>query len=288
MIRHRQHKSLNPSQVKARLKTFFKEDNIARDITTTVTQIKNQDAQAVISAKEKMVFAGREIIIQAFNNCRILRIENDGEYILKGQSIAVIQGPIQTILNKERVVLNLLQRLSGIASKTKKLIKIMAPHNIQLLDTRKTTPGLRMFEKFAVYVGGGTNHRNSLSDAIMIKDNHQIGKLDVLLITKTAKKTHPNKDIQLEVDNREQLDIALKSSADSILLDNFKPTKLEEIVHYVRSHKNGKNFYIELSGGITEHTLAQYCIEGVNGISMGSLTHNVQSMDISLDIQEIK
>ena len=235
-----------------------------------------------------MVFAGREIITQAFNNCRILRIENDGEHILQGQSIAVIHGPIRTILNKERVVLNLLQRLSGIASKTKRLIKIMAPHNIQLLDTRKTTPGLRMFEKFAVYVGGGTNHRNSLSDAIMIKDNHRIGKLDVLLTTKTAKKNYPNKDLQLEVDNREQLDVALKSSADSILLDNFKSDKLEGLVNYIRSHKNGSFLYIELSGGITEQTLAQYCIEGINGISMGSLTHNVKSVDISLDIQEIK
>ena len=288
MIRHTQHKALNPPKVKARLEEFFKEDNVSKDITTTITQIKNQDVQAVIYAKEKMVFAGREIITQAFNNCRILRIENDGEHILKGQSIAVIQGPIRTILTKERVVLNLLQRLSGIASKTNNLIKITAPHNIQLLDTRKTTPGLRMFEKFAVYIGGGTNHRSSLSDAIMIKDNHLTGNLDLLLATQAAHKKHPNKDIQLEVDNREQLDIALESSATSILLDNFQPDKLGEIVNYIRSHKNGSFLYIELSGGITEQTLAQYCIEGINGISMGSLTHNVKSTDISLDIQEIK
>ena len=288
MIRHTQYKSLNPPQVKAMLEEFFKEDNVSKDITTTITQIKNQDVQAVIYAKEKMVFAGREIITQAFNNCRILRIENDGEHILKGQSIAVIQGPIRTILTKERVVLNLLQRLSGIASKTNNLIKITAPHNIQLLDTRKTTPGLRMFEKFAVYIGGGTNHRSSLSDAIMIKDNHLTGNLDILLATQAAHKKHPNKDIQLEVDNREQLDIALESSATSLLLDNFKPDKLGKIVNYIRAHKNGGFLYIELSGGITEHTLEQYCIEGINGISMGGLTHNVKSMDISLDIQEIK
>ena len=190
MIRHTQYKSLNPLQVKSKLETFFKEDNISDDITTSITQITNQDVQAIIWAKEKMVFAGREIIMQSFNTCRILRIENDGEPLLKGQSIAVIQGPIQTILNKERVVLNLLQRLSGIASKTNTLTKITIPSNIQLIDTRKTTPGLRMFEKFAVYVGGGTNHRSSLSDAIMIKDNHRIGKLDVILTTKTAKKNH--------------------------------------------------------------------------------------------------
>ena len=108
MARHKQHQSLNSVQVKSRLENFFKEDNVFQDITTAITQTENKEVQAVIYAKEKMVFAGREIIVQAFNNCRILIIENDGEHIDTGQSIAVIQGPIKTILNKERVVLNLL------------------------------------------------------------------------------------------------------------------------------------------------------------------------------------
>ena len=285
MIRHTQYNSLNPTQVKAKLEEFFKEDNVSKDITTTITQIKNQDVQAVIYAKEKMVFAGREIIVQAFNNCRILIIENDGEHIDKGQSIAVIQGPIKTILNKERVVLNLLQRLSGIASKTNNLTKKTIPHNIQLLDTRKTTPGLREFEKFAVFIGGGTNHRMSLSDAIMIKDNHLMGKINIVDAIKQAYNQHPGKEIQVEVDTEAQLDLVLNSQATSVLLDNFKPEMIKKLIPHIRSHVKGKNIYIELSGGITETTILNYCIEGVNGISMGGLTHNIKSKDISLDIK---
>ena len=209
MIRHTQYKSLNPLQVKAKLEDFFKEDNISDDITTSITQIKNQEAQAIIWAEEKMVFAGKEIIIQAFNTCRILRIENDGEPILKGQSIAVIQGPIQTILNKERVVLNLLQRLSGIASKTNMLTKITSPHNIQLLDTRKTTPGLRMFEKYAIAVGGAFNHRLNLSKGILIKDNHIRSAKSVSNALKAVKKTYPLFPVELEVDNLDQIREAL-------------------------------------------------------------------------------
>ena len=168
------------------------------------------------------------------------------------------------------------------------MTKLTAPYNIQLLDTRKTTPGLRMFEKFAVCVGGGINHRNSLSDAIMIKDNHLIGNADIIHAVQQAKQQHPNKDIQIEVDQQEQLAVVLNSKATSILLDNFQSDILEEIINYIRSHKNGKNIYIEVSGGITKDTLAQYCIKGINGISMGSLTLNVKSVDISLDIQAIK
>lgn len=288
MIRHEQYDFLKPGLVAQKLKDFFLEDNIQNDITTLSTQSDNKSVQAVFLAKEDLYFSGKEIILQAFSDCQIIRIENDGSFIAKGQSIAVLQGKIQTILSKERVVLNLLQRMSGITSQTKALVHITAPYSIQLLDTRKTTPGLRMFEKFAVCMGGGTNHRYSLKDAIMIKDNHLIGidsDNEILNITNNLRLLHPDIDLELEVDTKEQLELALESEATSILLDNFNPEKLKEIIPYIRSHANGRNKYIELSGGITAETLLDYCISGVDGISMGCITHNIKSKDISLDLK---
>ena len=138
-----------------------------------------------------------------------------------GEIIAEVSGPTANILKKERVILNLLQRLSGIATTTNTLVKNLEKYNIQLLDTRKTTPGLREFEKFAVSVGGGTNHRFSLKEAVMIKDNHLIGNPNLKEAVAKAASQNPGKDIEVEVDTRKQLDEALETKATSILLDNF-------------------------------------------------------------------
>lgn len=288
MIRHHQHRSLNPGLVKQKLKEFFKEDNIDFDITTLATQAKRKKATCRFIAKEEMVFAGKEIIIQAFiNSCSINSIMHDGAKVKKGEAIASLAGPIDTILHKERVVLNLIQRLSGIASTTNMLVEKLQPYNIQLLDTRKTTPGLRAFEKFAVCVGGGTNHRFSLKDAIMIKDNHLIGNPNIKDAVTRALSANPDKDIQIEVDTIDQLHIALETMATSILLDNFNPEDLPKAIKIIRSSREGKNqIYIELSGGINKDNIDNYCIAGVDGISMGALTHNIKSTDISLDLNE--
>jgi len=285
MIRHRQIKKLDPLLVKEKLEGFFIEDQTHKDLTTLFFTNSSTTVQANLVAKEKLIFAGKEIIQQGFPNCLIDKCKDDGEELSEHEVIAQIKGPIQIILSNERVVLNLLQRLSGIASKTKELVQHTEAQSIQLLDTRKTTPGLREFEKFAVCMGGGTNHRSSLSESIMIKDNHLVGNINIIDATKEAKQKHQNTDIEIEVDTTEQLDVALNSSATSVLLDNFKPEKLKKIITYIRSHPKGSNKYIELSGGITEKTLKKFCILGVNGISMGALTHHIKSKDISLDIQ---
>ena len=196
-----------------------------------------------------------------------------------------MSGAISSILKKERVVLNLIQRLSGIASTTFKLSQITQKHKIELLDTRNTTPGLRLFEKFAVAIGGGTNHRFSLQEAVMIKDNHLIGNPDIIQAVSRAKVLNPDKNIQIEVDTIDQLSIALESDANSILLDNFKPDVLPDVLENIRLHPKGANMYVELSGGITADTLPEFCIDGVSGISMGSLTLNIKSKDISLDLK---
>ena len=285
MTRFKQYTHLSPEFVYNKLQDFFKEDSADQDITTHATQEQGQSAKAVLIAKEPLIFSGKEIIKQGFVECKIDDIIEDGTSLDQGDIIATMHGPIAILLTKERVVLNLIQRLSGITSTVNKLSKITNEHNIELLDTRKTTPGLREFEKFAVCIGGGTNHRFSLKHAVMIKDNHLIGNSDILKITAKAQQDNPNKDIQLEVDTKEQLEIALHSEATSLLLDNFSPESLPDIINIVRSHSNGKQMYIELSGGITAKTLPYFCIKGVDGISMGALTHNIKSKDISLDIK---
>ena len=285
MIRHKQITTLSPNFVNKKLKEFFKEDEITEDITTKATQKDNKIVEASFVAKERMVFAGKEIIIQGFQECKLIAIKNDGEEVEKGSVIAKLEGPIDIILKKERVILNLLQRLSGIASTTKRLKNKLEKNCVQLLDTRKTTPGLRRFEKFAVYVGGGTNHRFSLKDAVMIKDNHLIGSSSLSKAVESAVKQNPGKDIEVEVDTKAQLREALETRATSILLDNFSSKALPDTINYIRSHKKGSDVYVELSGGINESNIDKYNIQGVDGISIGALTHNISSKDISLDLK---
>ena len=243
MIRHKQITKLNPKLVEKKLQEFFNEDNISEDITTNTTQQAGKTVEAHFIAKEDMVFAGKEIIKQGFNDCFIITLKNDGDFFKAGETIAEVGGLSDVILKKERVILNLLQRLSGIATTTKILSEKLKKHNIQLLDTRKTTPGLREFEKFAVSVGGGTNHRFSLKDAVMIKDNHLIGNPNLKDAVEKAASKNPGKDIEVEVDTKEQLKAALETKATSILLDNFSPKTLPKAIKYIRSHKNGKNIY---------------------------------------------
>ena len=285
MTRFKQHKELPIKYIQNKLKEFFNEDDIDNDLTTQLVFSREKEAEAVFIAKENLVFAGKAIIEEAFFNCKIISIKNDGDMIAEGQSIAKIKGDIRSILKKERVVLNLIQRLSAIATKVSKLVQITKEKGIELLDTRKTTPGLRLFEKFAVVVGGGTNHRFSLSSSVMLKDNHLSHTSSILKSVKQVKNLVKVKDIQVEADTVDLVNQILQSGASSILLDNFKPKKLSEVVDKIRAHPKGKNIYIELSGGITEQTLESFCVLGVDGISMGALTHNVKNVDISLDIK---
>tara|TARA_B100000579_G_scaffold332583_1_gene282927 strand:+ start:2172 stop:3026 length:855 start_codon:yes stop_codon:yes gene_type:complete len=284
MIRHQQYSKLDPQYVDKKLNEFFKEDNIEEDITTRATQ-NHQLVQAYFIAKEDLVFVGRDVIVQAFKGCNINQIQEDGAEIKKGEPLAMLSGPINIILQKERVVLNLIQRLSGIASNTRNLVKIVGPHNIQLLDTRKTTPGLRVFEKFAVFIGGGTNHRFSLKEAAIIKDNHLVGNPNIKDAVEKVIHDNLEKDIQVEVDNANQLEAALYSRATSIMLDNFCPEEIPAAIQTIQKSERGQKIYIELSGGITKDNIKDYCIKGVHGISMGALTHNIKSKDISLDLK---
>ena len=285
MIRHEQITTLDKDYINKKLEQFFIEDRVFEDITTISTQNKNKHAEAVFLAKEDLLFVGKQIILQGFKKCIFKYIVEDGAYVKKGDQIAALSGPIIEILKKERVVLNLIQRLSGIGSTTRKLVKKTGKLGIQLLDTRKTTPGLRRFEKYAVFVGGGTNHRYSLKDSVMIKDNHLIGNSNFKESVDKALKKNPNKDIQVEVDSNKQLGEVLKTKVTSILLDNFQPKSIDRAISMIRKKEKDKKIYIELSGGINMSNIDSYCIRGVDGISMGALTHNIKSKDISLDLK---
>ena len=285
MIRHEQITSIDKNYINKKLEQFFIEDNIFEDITTMSTQNKNKHVEAIFLAKEDLLFVGKQIILQGLKECVFKYIADDGANVKKGSKIAVFSGPIIEILKKERVVLNLIQRLSGIASTTRKLVKKTQKLGIQLLDTRKTTPGLRRFEKYAVFVGGGTNHRYSLKDSVMIKDNHLIGNSNFQESVDKAFTKNSNKDIQVEVDSNKQLAEALKTKVTSILLDNFHPKAIDKAVSMIRKKEKDKKIYIELSGGINTSNINSYCIKGVDGISMGALTHNIKSKDISLDLK---
>ena len=282
MTRFKQYTTLDPQFVAKKLQEFFKEDNIQKDITTISTQENNKEMQAILIAKEPLVFAGMEIIQQGFSDCVIDDIAKDGTCLQSGDIITTIQGGVSSILKKERVVLNLIQRLSGIASTTYQLSQITNQYKIELLDTRRTTPGLRMFEKFAVTVGGGVNHRFSLQDAIMIKDNHLAsmdGSNRIARAIDLARKNSPELKIEVEADTVVQARQAADAGADIILLDNMSVDELREAVSVIDSRSQ-----TEASGRININNVREIASTGVNYISVGAITHSAPAVDVSLEI----
>lgn len=206
----------------------------------------------------------------------------DGASIKPGDIAFTVSGKTQAILLAERLVLNCMQRMSGIATKTHQMVQVVAPYGVKILDTRKTTPGMRYLEKWAVRIGGGTNHRIGLYDMILIKDNHvdYAGGIEKAILSANAylRAQHRDLPIEIEVRNMTELqEVLATGQVQRIMLDNFTPALLKEAVHLI----NGR-FISEASGGITEQTLADYASCGVDYISMGALTHSVKSLDLSL------
>jgi nicotinate-nucleotide pyrophosphorylase (carboxylating) len=190
-----------------------------------------------------------------------------------------VQGPAQVLLVAERTALNLLQKLSGVATATREYAKLANPHGIQILDTRKTTPGMRLLEKYAVRCAGGTNHRTGLFDAILIKDNHVSIAGGIKQAIQQSRAKYPNRPVEIEVERLDQLTEALDAKAEKILLDNMTPEQIKEAVRLT-----GGKAFLEVSGGVNLSNLSTYLIEGVNAISTGAITHSVRSLDISLEI----
>lgn len=281
---HKQITKIPSELIIKKIKEFILEDIPNTDVTTNNIFINDLEIKsAKLLAKSDLVLSGEILLDYFFDENQITRFYKDGDFIQKGEYIAEIKTTSSDILKKERVMLNLIQRMSGIASTTKIYVDKVKDSGIKILDTRKTTPGLRYFEKYAVQCGGGTNHRFDLSSAVMIKDNHiacagSISKAIEMVLD--AKVKVP---IEIEVDNLEQLDEVLKYPVDSILLDNFNRVMTITAVKTIRE-KQIKQIVIESSGGINLDNISDYIGTGIDAISSGALTHSVKSADISLDI----
>jgi nicotinate-nucleotide pyrophosphorylase (carboxylating) len=242
-------------------------------------------------AREPGVIAGQACVVETFrqlSSSLVVQIEvQDGGQVEPGAVVATVEGPLREILTGERTALNFLGHLSGIATQTAAMVAVVraVSATVSVLDTRKTTPGLRALEKAAVRAGGGTNHRYNLSDAILIKDNH-LTSLSVADAVARARVRWPGRSVEVECDSIDQLEEAARAGADSVLLDNMTPSEAKAAT--ARGRELSPAMLIEVSGGITLETAAAYARTGVDLISSGSLTHSVKSLDFGLDLEQRK
>lgn len=264
------------------LRTALAEDIGMGDVTTLSTVPEDSNSHGRFIAKERCVICGLEVLTRVFElvDPRIVVKANvaDGALVQKGDIIATISGPARGILTGERTALNLLQRLSGIATKTHDAVTQVEGTGARIIDTRKTTPGMRGLEKYAVRVGGGLNHRIGLFDGVLIKDNHIRAAGSITAAVRQARaNVHHLLKIEVEVENFAQLEEALACGADVIMLDNMSLADMKEAVRIISGRA-----LTEASGNMGEKDLRQVAKTGVNFISIGALTHSARAMDISL------
>ncbi|WP_300358100.1 carboxylating nicotinate-nucleotide diphosphorylase [Fusobacterium sp.] len=260
----------------------LEEDISSEDITTNSIMREYKKGSVHLICKQDGVIAGLSVFARTFylldEKTEVKFYKKDGDYVKKGEILAEVVGDIRVLLSGERTALNYLQRMSGIATYTNSVIKLLEGSKIKLLDTRKTTPNMRIFEKYAVKVGGGNNHRYNLSDGILLKDNHIDAAKGVKNAIKMAKEYAPFvRKIEVEVENLEMVKEALEAGADIIMLDNMTPEMMKEAVKLV----DGKA-EIECSGNITKENIKKVIETGVDYISSGALTHSAPILDVSL------
>lgn len=264
----------------------LREDHARHDITTRTLIPAHWRLDAAIKAKEPGVVAGLPLAVRFFEamdrRCWIILKAKDGQVMRPGQTIFLIKGPARSILAAERPALNTLQHLSGIATFTHELVQKLKGTKTKLLDTRKTLPGWRALQKYAVACGGGHNHRMSLGDAILVKENH----LKILRMGgRSFPFTTPGKEVILEIQTAQDLRLALKVTPDIVLLDNLSLTKLKSMIRTLR--RELPKTQIEISGGVKPDDLKTLARLGVERISMGKLTHSAPAWDCSLDILRV-
>lgn len=252
------------------------------DITSVATIPEAQMSTAEFISRKPGVIAGISVAIKVLQTLGITDIQikvEDGEEVPTGTVILVARGNTRKLLLAERTALNFLTHLSGIATETRKWVETIAGTNCQIRDTRKTTPGWRVLEKAAVRAGGGTNHRLSLSDAALVKDNHVIAAGGVLQAFELVRKNYPDKEIEVEVDNLEQLLEVINAEPNLILLDNMSPELCRTAVAIVAGRVK-----LEASGSITLESALEYAQTGVDYLAIGALTHSAKALDIGLDL----
>jgi nicotinate-nucleotide pyrophosphorylase (carboxylating) len=267
---------------------FLQEDMGRGDITTQSTLMRSQSAKGRFIAKEAMIVCGLEAAESVFSTLdsqqQIEAFVSDGDEVEAGKVIARTTGFADVLLAGERLALNLMQRLSGIATLTREFVRAVEGTQAQIVDTRKTTPGLRMLEKYAVLTGGARNHRFGLDDGVLIKDNHIALAGGVATAVGRARKAvgHLHK-VEVEVSKESDLREAIEAGADIIMLDNRTPEETRQLVELARGL--APQVLLESSGGITLETVRAYAEAGVDLISVGAITHSARAMDISFKIQ---
>lgn len=260
----------------------LQEDITGEDVTTNAIMPEPKAGRADLICKQDGVICGLDVFARTFflldEKSYFETTVKDGDFVKKGQVIGVIYGNIHALLTGERTALNYLQRMSGIATFTRSLADELEGTNTTLLDTRKTTPNMRLFEKYAVKIGGGTNHRYNLTDGVLIKDNHIGAAGSITKAVQLAKAYAPFvRKIEVEVETLEQTDEALAAGADIIMLDNMDNDTMREAVRRI----NGKA-QTECSGNVTKERLREIAAVGVDFVSVGALTHSAPIMDVSL------
>ena len=277
----------SPAEIRRAVKAALVEDIGHGDVTTLATVPKSAQAAAVMRARESLVVAGVAFAERAFRELsRSLKIKTsvrDGQRVEVGDVLLEVSGSAQAILGAERVALNFVQRLSGVATLTAQYVAAIRGTKAQILDTRKTTPGWRLFEKYAVACGGGQNHRMGLHDMVLIKDNHlaalrEVKPNAVAAAVARARAKFPKLLVEVEADTLVQVAQAADAGADIILLDNMSPSRLWQAVHMIAGRA-----LTEASGGVTLKTVPAIARSGVDYISVGAITHSARAVDIGLD-----
>ena len=258
----------------------LQEDIGDADITALLTP-KDEQATATIITRQNMVLAGQpwvNALIQAYDpSVQITWLKNDGDAVSANETLYTLKGSARSLLTVERPALNFIQTLSAVATKTAEYLKYLEGTNTKLLDTRKTLPGLRIAQKYAVAIGGGQNHRLGLFDAFLIKENHIMAAGGIAQAIAQAHQIAPNKPVEVEVENWDELNQALEAKADIVMLDNFSQQQMIDAVQHVAGRCK-----LEASGNITIANLRDVATTGVDYISMGVLTKDVQAIDLSM------
>lgn len=276
---------MNEIEMRKVVRRAVEEDLGTGDITTDNIIDEGEVGKGVITVKEQAVISGLKAAENVFKKIDpeldFRCLKEDGDEVDEGDEIAVVEGKVRSILKGERLALNFLQRMSGIATKTRRYVDRVKGYDVRIVDTRKTTPNLRMFEKWAVRSGGGQNHRMGLYDAVLIKDNHirSTGGISEAVQRVKGKIPHTTK-VEVEVESVEGVNEALENGADIIMLDNMSLEDMKRSVKLI-----GEKAVIEASGGITLDNVQEVASTGVDVISVGALTHQIESVDISLDLR---
>ncbi len=285
-VRKENRPSMNPLLVDELLKNYLLED-VGRVDLTTEGIFRGEVVEAEIVAKEDGVLAGLPFAVRVFRllggEFEVLSALREGSEFKKGDVLLKVRGNAKTLLMGERLALNVLQRLSGIATKTRRMVSKISDLPTKLLDTRKTTPGFRLFEKYAVKVGGGENHRYALYDMVLIKDNHiKVAGSISEAIRRVRELIPPVYRIEVEVSNFRELEEVLNLEVDVVMLDNFSVEEAAGAVKLVRSRR--PSLKLEISGGINEDNVRDYALTGVDFVSSGSIIHSARWLDLSMRI----